>query len=87
MHERIEGMRQSIAKESQRLQAPKNWLGSEEVNIFKVLCETLDLLQEMNSVIAVHTHGASPVPSNTAVFVSNTKECLVLLDLVRGITE
>jgi hypothetical protein len=42
MEERIEGIRQSIAKESQRLQAPKNWVGSETVNIFQsfVICST-----------------------------------------------
>lgn len=68
MHERIEGLRQSIAQESQRLQAPKNWVGSSGVNIFKVLCDTLDLLQEMNAQIAGHVHGQSPPPSNAAAF-------------------
>ncbi|RMN26618.1 hypothetical protein ALQ62_00276 [Pseudomonas coronafaciens pv. zizaniae] len=34
MHERIQGLRESIAGKNQRLQAPKNWVGSGSVKIF-----------------------------------------------------
>lgn len=68
MHERIEGLRQSIAQESQRLQAPKTWLGSENVNVLQVLADLIDLVQLMGTQIAVHTHGPSPAPSNAADF-------------------
>ena len=68
MHERIEGLRQSVAGVSQSLQAPRNWIGSKEVNLFKVVCEVLDLLREMNSQLAVHTHGATPQPANSDSF-------------------
>ena len=69
MAERIKGLRESISEEGQRLQAPKNWVGSGSVNIFKVLCDTLDLLKEMNTQIAAHGHpqlGAPP--TNAAAF-------------------
>ena len=56
MQEKITGLRKSVAGMSQRLIAPKNHVGSEAVNIFQVLCDTLDLLQEMNTQIAVHVH-------------------------------
>ncbi|MBC3957671.1 phage baseplate assembly protein V [Pseudomonas triticifolii] len=72
MSERIQGLRESISKESQRLQAPKNWVGSSNVNIFRALCDTLDLLQEMNAQIAAHVHpqvGQPPV--NASAFTSN----------------
>ncbi|RMO10457.1 hypothetical protein ALQ47_03201 [Pseudomonas cichorii] len=85
MHERIEGLRQSIAKE-QRLQAPKNWVGSSDVNIFKVLCDTLDLLQEMNTQIAAHTHGTTPPPSNAAAFMADAAKAAVLSAMLDRVT-
>ncbi|KPB75081.1 hypothetical protein ACKUFS_21200 [Pseudomonas cannabina] len=86
MHERIQGLRESIIDKSQRLQAPKNWVGSSGVNIFQVLCETLDLLQEMNSQVAVHTHGPTPVPSNYASFNNGSVRSLDLKMKLRAIT-
>lgn len=68
MHERIEGLRRSVAGISQRFQAPKNWIGSGEVNLFKVVGDVLDLLQQMNLEIAIHTHGPTPVPANATNF-------------------
>lgn len=68
MQERIEGMRRSVVGQSQRLQAPKTWLGSEGVNALQVLCDLLHLVQEMNVQLAAHTHGPTSVPSNAAAF-------------------
>ncbi|MCK3865583.1 phage baseplate assembly protein V [Pseudomonas sp. B329] len=74
MQERIEGLRKSVAAVSQRLVAPKTWLGSEGVNVLQVLCDLLDLVQQMNSQLAGHTHGPTPVPSNAAVFTANSSD-------------
>ena len=63
MEERIEGLRRSVAAVSQRLVAPKTWLGSEGVNVLQVLCDLLDLVLQMNVQLASHTHGVNPVPS------------------------
>ena len=71
MEERIQGMRKSVAAVNQRLVAPKNWLGSENVNVLQVLCDLLDLVQQMNVQLASHTHGAMPVPNNASVFSEN----------------
>ncbi|QQD53755.1 hypothetical protein MHB_0027080 [Pseudomonas fluorescens BBc6R8] len=72
MEERIQGLRKSVAVVSQRLVAPKTWLGSEGVNVLQVLCDLLDLVQEMNLQLASHTHGPTPVPSNAATFTENS---------------
>src|SRR5450830_1471707 len=71
MQERIQGLRQSVAVVSQHLQAPKTWLGSEGVNVLQVLCDLLDLVQQMNTQLASHTHGPTPAPGNAGAFVSN----------------
>lgn len=70
MQERIEGLRESVAGPSQRLQA-KKWIGSETVRLFKVVTDMLDLISEMNAQLAVHTHGPTPVPSNSTAYFSN----------------
>ncbi|AHG43287.1 hypothetical protein N018_24860 [Pseudomonas syringae CC1557] len=86
MQERIEGLRQSLAEESQRFQAPKSWVGSENVNIFQILCDTLDLLQQMNTQIAGHVHGSSPVPGNAAAFTTGAANAGLLLWKLKPIT-
>ena len=86
MQERIEGLRRSVAGESQRMQAPKNWIGSDAVNLFKIVCDTLDLLQLMNSQLAAHTHGTSPVPSNAAAFTEQASQAKIFGATLKAIT-
>ncbi|NNA54775.1 hypothetical protein [Pseudomonas koreensis] len=86
MQERIEGLRRSLAGKGQRLQAPKNWIGSETLNLFKVTCEMLDLLEQMNTEIAAHFHGAGPLPSNSAAFKTNAGTALMLSTKLKPIT-
>ena len=71
MEERVEGLRKSVAGVSLQMLAPKNHVGSESVNIFQVVCDLLDLVQQMNTQLASHTHGPTPVPGNAAALTSN----------------
>lgn len=41
-------------------------VGSEGVNVLQLLCDLLDLVQKMNFQLANHTHGGSPVSTNSA---------------------
>lgn len=68
MQEKIQGLRKSVAGISQSLKAPKTWIGSEGVNVLRVLGDLLDLVQQMNTQIAAHTHGPTPVPTTAAAF-------------------
>lgn len=61
--ERIQGARKSVA--------PTTWLGSESVNVLQVLCDLIDLVIQMNTDIAGHQHGSSPVPTNAASFAAH----------------
>lgn len=65
MLEKIQGLRKSVAGVSQQFQAPKNWIGSGDVNLFQIVCDILELLQHMNQQLAVHTHVPGPTPSPT----------------------
>jgi len=88
MQERIEGLRKSVAGSSQQMQAPKNWIGSESVNLFKVVCEMLDLLQEMNTQLAAHTHllGPTPSPADASAFAAKSAKALALATKLKPIT-
>ena len=86
MQERIKGLRRSVADAGQHLQAPKTWLGSDTVNVLQVLCDTLDLLQQMNAQIAAHVHGSSPVANNAIDFSSNVFSAAQLVGRLEPIT-
>ncbi|VVP27542.1 hypothetical protein PS858_04143 [Pseudomonas fluorescens] len=88
MEEKIQGLRKSVAGVSQHLQAPKNWIGSGTVNLFQVVCDTLDLLQQMNTQLATHTHAPGPTPSPTdaAAFTEKAGQASALSALLKPIT-
>ncbi|WP_369301688.1 hypothetical protein [Pseudomonas sp. N2-5-1-1] len=86
MAEKIEGLRKSVTAVSQQLQAPKNWIGSEGVNLFQVVCETLDLLQQMNTQLSAHTHGPTPPPGNAAAFTANAATATQMAGKLKPIT-
>lgn len=88
MEERIQGLRKSVAAVSQRLVAPKTWLGSESVNVLQVFCDLLDLVQQMNTQLAAHTHlpGPTPSPTDAAVFTEKAARTLTLSVKLKSIT-
>ncbi|MGR2706606.1 hypothetical protein [Pseudomonas sp. AU10] len=86
MEERIQGMRKSVAAVSQRLVAPKTWLGSEEVNVLLVLCDLLDLVQHMNAQLSIHTHASTPAPGNAEEFLENVSVAAKLYTKLKQIT-
>lgn len=73
----------------QRADAEGNWLRQTDAritNILEILCRALDLLQEMNSRIASHTHGPKPVPNNSAVFPSKAVRANMLSAMLNEVT-
>lgn len=69
MEERIQGIRKSMAAVSQRLVAPKTWLGSDGVNVLRVVFDLLGIVYDMNAQLAGHVHGATPPPSKAAELI------------------
>lgn len=86
MEERIEGLRESVAAVSQRLIAPKTWLGSEDLNILKILGDLLFLVEKMNMQIALHRHGATSISDNSVSFVNCSEDAAAMNRLLTGIT-
>ena len=77
MEERIQGLRKSVAAVSQKLVAPKTWLGSEEVNVLQILCILTETVQQMSRQLALHTHlpMQTPSQSDVAIFNSGAEVC------------
>jgi hypothetical protein len=78
MQEKIQGLRRSVTGISQSLKAPKTWIGSEGVNVLRVLGDTLDLLEQMATQIASHVHGSSPVPTTATAFTADAAKAALL---------
>ncbi|MHC6223472.1 hypothetical protein ACYU03_01565 [Pseudomonas sp. X10] len=76
--ERVQGARRSIAATT--------WLGSESVNVLQVLCDLIDLVVLMNTDLASHTHGPSPVPSNAGAFAGHAANGETLSGQLKPIT-
>ncbi|MBF8766668.1 hypothetical protein IR009_15720 [Pseudomonas putida] len=76
--ERVKGARRSVAE--------KTWLGSESVNTLQILCDLIDLVIQMNTNIAAHTHGPSPVPSNAGSFTAHAGTGVKLFGQLKPIT-
>ncbi|WP_085654335.1 MULTISPECIES: hypothetical protein [unclassified Pseudomonas] len=88
MQERIEGVRQSLAGKNQKLLAPQTWIGSESVNVLQVVIELIDLVQELSSELAVHTHipGPAPSPASAMGFTNDASKASQLSAMLRNIT-
>lgn len=54
--------------------------------MLQVLCDLLDLAQEMNTQLAGHVHGPMPVPSNAAAFRQAAGSVLLLSAKLKPIT-
>lgn len=78
LQEQIQGIRRSIA--------PKTWLGSEGVNVLQVLCDLIDVVQDMNLQIAAHVHASSPPPNNAAAFTTDAAKAVALSSKIKPIT-
>lgn len=86
MVEVIQGIRQSITTLSQRFQAPTTWLGSADVNVLQILCDLLDLVEQMNTQLAGHTHAPGAPPGNSGNFSDNAGKASQLGDRLKSIT-
>ncbi|MBF6034007.1 hypothetical protein H8F23_12185 [Pseudomonas sp. P155] len=85
MHERIEGLRESVVKISQAMLAPKTWIGSSDLNLLRVLSELITLVEEMNGSLAVHVHSVGAPPNNAPSFSNNAKEAMIINSKIKSI--
>lgn len=51
-----------MVKGSQLIQAPKAWVGSEDLNVQQILCDLFDLVQKMNIRVASYSWSNATAP-------------------------
>ncbi len=78
--ERVQAARRSIA--------PTTWLGSESVNVLQVLCDLIDLVEQLATQLATHTHVPGPAPSSgdAAQFSAKAVSAALLAAQLKPIT-
>ncbi|TWR92085.1 hypothetical protein FJD38_00245 [Pseudomonas saxonica] len=86
MQERIQGLRKSVAEISLNLQSPKIWLGSDAINVLRVLCDTLSLVEQLANQIALHTHGTPQIPAQADAFLADAAKAGLLLTKLNSVT-
>ncbi|CAD5379027.1 conserved hypothetical protein [Pseudomonas sp. OF001] len=62
LEERIQGLRRSVADTT--------WIGSGSVNALQILCDLIDLVEQLAQQVAAHTHipGPQPSPGDASAF-------------------
>ncbi|MGA9703928.1 hypothetical protein [Pseudomonas sp.] len=88
MNEKIQGVRESVAGISQSMVSPKSWIGSAERNSLRIICDLIDLISEMNTLLSVHTHvpGPNPSPSDSNGFQQMSVDATLLSKELKHIT-
>ncbi|HHP5906473.1 hypothetical protein E4179_22355 [Citrobacter freundii] len=66
--EKIAGLRKSVAAAGQQVMGPTVHIGSENVNALQMLLETIDLVKELATACASHTHPSTGTPTNATSF-------------------
>lgn len=80
MTEAIVGIRRSIAAQT--------WLGSPGVNVLQVLLDLIEVVEQMNTQLAAHTHVPGPAPSfaDSGAFNVKAGQASALMERLRPIT-
>ncbi|MEI5252237.1 hypothetical protein RJ855_07570, partial [Pseudomonas aeruginosa] len=69
-----------------RLQPPTTWVGSAGVNVLQVLCDLLDLVEQMNNQLAGHVHPPVGPPTNAGDFTADAAQAANLAAKLKPIT-
>ena len=62
--EKIGAIRRSVAAVQQQIVAPVVWIGSEQINVTQLMLDTLDVVKELATLTASHTHPDTGLPTN-----------------------
>ncbi|MGY3944164.1 hypothetical protein [Aeromonas tecta] len=80
-------LRRAVAGELQHLEAPRSWMGSEGVNIFRLLLQLMNVVELLAAATASHTHSGGPVPGNNEAMTGHGQQAKQLADQLSPIIE
>lgn len=87
LQEKIVGLAQRVSDEKNKFVAPFSYMGSEGQNIFRLLEDTIQLLGEVASNLATHTHRGSPPPDQASTFTQQASQAKTIKGKLSPIIE
>lgn len=87
LQEKIVGLAQRVSDEKNKFVAPLSYMGTEGQNIFRLLEDTIQLLGEVASTVATHTHRGSPPPDQASTFNQQANKAKVIKGKLTPIIE
>ncbi|MGK4473096.1 hypothetical protein [Aeromonas molluscorum] len=67
-------LRRAVAGELQHLEAPRSWMGTDSVNIFRLLLQLMNVVEQLAATTASHTHGSGPNPNQGNALRSQSQQ-------------
>lgn len=83
--EKIAGLRKSVAAGGQQVMGPTVHIGSESVNALQMMLDTIDLMQQLATLCAAHTHQNTGAPTNAADFTTAATAATTTKNKYKGI--
>ncbi|MFM5854989.1 hypothetical protein ACET6L_07150 [Aeromonas rivipollensis] len=80
-------LRRAVAGELQHLEAPRSWVGTDSVNIFRLLLQLMNVVEQLAAATAGHTHGSGPAPGNSAAMTEHGQQAKQLANTLSPIIE
>lgn len=68
LSEKISGLRKTVAGGGQQIMGPTVHIGSEGINTLQMMLDTIDLLAELATTCASHSHPSTGTPTNAGAF-------------------
>ncbi|MGU5722743.1 hypothetical protein [Aeromonas media] len=86
LEEDIALVRRALAGELQHFEAPKSWMGSDGVNIFRLLNQLMTVVEQLAATAASHNHGGPP-PTQAETFTGQSEQAGQLASTLSPIIE
>ncbi|MNG74354.1 hypothetical protein D3C79_328350 [compost metagenome] len=86
LDEDIALVRRALAGELQHFESPKSWMGSDGVNIFRLLNQLMTVVEQLAASAASHNHGGPP-PTQAETFIGQSEQAGQLASTLSPIIE
>ena len=80
-------LRRAVAGELQHLEAPRSWMGSEGVNIFRLLHQLMQVVEQLAATTSSHTHPGVGQPNQASTFNGQSTQAKTLASTLSPIIE
>lgn len=84
----VEGgrLRRAVAGELQHLEEPRSWMGTDSVNIFRLL-QLMNVVEPLAASTASHAYGSGPAPGNSGAITGHGQQAKQLVGQLSPIIE